>query len=184
MMRIGLHAALLAASILICATVAHAQNPASAAQGVDGLRSQLLDVQAKEAELQAREKQLDEDMQPENIERSLALTGSTRPEELREQRRRQLEAEKVRVQAQLEELATRRAHLQTAITTAETTEAYRQSIATTTNANMSSATTTTTRANTSRAPATRTVRVERRSSRTRRPRSIRHRRRSTSRRHR
>jgi hypothetical protein len=184
MMRIGLHAALLAASILICATVAHAQNPASAAQGVEGLRSQLLDVQAKEAELQAREKQLDEDMQPENIERSLALTGSTRPEELREQRRQQLEAEKGRVRAQLDMLATSRARLETAINTAETTEAYRQSITATTNANTSSDTTTTTRASTRRAPATRTVRVERRSSRTRRQRPIRHRRRSASRRHR
>lgn len=181
-MRIGLHAALLVTSILICATMAQAQNPASAAQGVEGLRAQLLDVQAKEVELQAREKQLDEDMRPENIERSLALTGSTRPEELREQRRRQLEAEKARVQAQLEELATRRARLETAITTAETTEAYRQSITTTTNATTTSDTTTTL-ATTGRAPATRTARVERRS-RTRRQRSLRHRRRGTSRRHR
>src|SRR3982751_1388516 len=146
MMRIGLHAALLAASILICATIAHAQNPASAAQGVEGLRAQLLDVQAKEAELQAREKQLDEDMRPENIERSLALTGSTRPEELREQRRQQLEAEKARVQAQLDILATSRARLETAITPAETTEAYRQSITTTT-----TTATTTTLATTGRA---------------------------------
>ena len=128
-MRIGLHAALLAALILICVAVTPAQSPASAAQeGVDGLRAQLRDVEAKEVELQAREKQLGEDLRPENIERSLALTGSTRPEELREQRRQQLEAEKGRVRAQLEQLATRRSRLETAITTAETTEAYRQSV--------------------------------------------------------
>jgi hypothetical protein len=129
--------------------------------------------------LQARLKQLDEDMRPENIERSLALTGSTRPEDLREQRRRQLEAEKAGVQAQLDLLATSRARLETAIATAEGAEAARQGVATaaTTNA------TTTTLANTNIAPAVRSVRV-RPPIRTSLKRSGRHRRRSLPRRHR
>src|SRR5207245_2612672 len=64
------------------------------------LRAQLSDVQARQSELQTRLQQLEYDLKPENIERSLAGIGSTHPEELREQRRRQLEGEKMRVQAQ------------------------------------------------------------------------------------
>src|SRR4051812_4604333 len=99
---------------------------AQSSSGVEQLRSQLNDIQAKETELEARARQIDEDLRPENIERSLALTGSTRPEELREQRRRQLEKEKEEVRSQLEQLAKSRARIEAAITTAETA-AYRQS---------------------------------------------------------
>jgi predicted nucleic acid-binding Zn-ribbon protein len=93
---------------------------------IEGLRSQLSDVQKRETELQARIKQLEEDLRPENIERFFALNGSTRPEELREQRRRQLESEKARVQTQLEQLGQSRVRLETAIATAEAAS-YRQS---------------------------------------------------------
>jgi peptidoglycan hydrolase CwlO-like protein len=103
-------------------TVAIAQNSTS----VEQLRSQLNDVQTKETELQNRVKQIDEDLLPENIEKYFALNGSTHPEELREQRRRQLENQKASVQSQLGQLATSRSRLEAAITTAEAT-AYRQS---------------------------------------------------------
>ena len=83
------------------------------------LRAQLRDVQAKEADLQARAEQLDYELQPSVIERTLAVTGSTRPEDLRELRRRQLESEKSRVQAQLNQLGTSRARLETAIANAD-----------------------------------------------------------------
>lgn len=99
---------------------------AQSSTGVEQLRSQLGDIQAKEAQLQARSRQLDEDLRPENIERSLALNGSTRPEELREQRRRQLEKEKEEVRSQLDQLATSRARIESAITIAEAAT-YRQS---------------------------------------------------------
>jgi hypothetical protein len=108
-----------------------AQNAAGAsdaAQAADDLRLQLLDVQAKETELQARARQLDEDLKPENIERSLAGIGSTRPEELRELRRRQLTIERDSVRAQLKLVGTSRERLETAIRTAET-QAYQQSAA-------------------------------------------------------
>jgi hypothetical protein len=174
MMRIGLHAASLMVFVLVCVTAALAQAPNGNAQSVEGLRAQLLDLEAKEAALQARKRQLDEDLLPENIERSMALTGSTRPEELREQRRRQLEAEKARVRAQLDLLATSRARLETAIATAEATEAYRQGVA---------ASVSTSLANANIAPASSTVRGQPRP-RARRQRSVRHRRRSLPRRHR
>jgi len=86
----------------------------------------LLEVQAKEAELQARARQLDEDLKPENIERSLAGVGSTRPEELRELRRRQLTIERDSVRAQLKLVGTSRERLEAVIRTADT-QAYQQS---------------------------------------------------------
>src|SRR2546427_9105644 len=72
------------------------------------LRVQFTEAQAKQAELQLRLQQLEEDPRPENIERSLAGIGSTHPEDLREARRRQLEIEKRGVQSRLEVLATSR----------------------------------------------------------------------------
>lgn len=102
-------------------TVAVAQN-----SSVESLRSQLSDVQKKEEELQARVRQIEEDMRPENIEKFFALNGSTRPEELREQRRRQLESQRATVQSQLDQLAQSRIRLETSLATAEAA-AYRQS---------------------------------------------------------
>jgi hypothetical protein len=95
-------------------------------QTAESLREQLKEVQAKEAELKVRAKQLEENLKPENIDRSLAGIGSTRPEELRELRRRQLNIEEASVLTQLEQLATRRVRLESAILTADTA-AYQQS---------------------------------------------------------
>src|SRR6266403_6070062 len=63
------------------------------------LRAQLVETQAKQAELQTRLEQLEEDLKPENIERSLAGVGSTHPEELREARRRELEIRNKSIQS-------------------------------------------------------------------------------------
>jgi uncharacterized protein YlxW (UPF0749 family) len=103
-----------------------AQDASSAAQTAENLRARLREVQGKEAELQTRAKQIEEDLKPENIERSLAGVGSTRPEELRELRRRQLNIEKASLRSQLEQLASQRSHLEAAITSAEAA-AYHQS---------------------------------------------------------
>lgn len=91
-----------------------------AEQRAESLRAQLRDVQMKEADLQARADQLDWDSKPENIERTLYNTGSTRPEEARDARRRQLENEKTRVRAQLDLMAQSRTRLESAIATADT----------------------------------------------------------------
>jgi hypothetical protein len=69
---------------------------------------------------------LDESLKPENIERSLAGIGSTRPEELRESRRRQLQIEKDGVLAQLRTVETSRQRLETALANAEVL-AYQES---------------------------------------------------------
>ncbi len=97
-----------------------------AAQTADNLRLQLVDIQSKESELQARARQLEENVKPENIERSLAGIGSTKPEELREFRRRQISIELESVRNKLRILATSRERLESAIRTAEA-EAYQQS---------------------------------------------------------
>lgn len=114
--------------LTICLTVGvhvAAQAPGSAQRVVE-LRSQLAETQAKEAELEARLRQLDENIKPENIERSLAGVGSTKPEELREQRRRQLSIERDGVRAQLKLLVTSRERLEQSLRAAEGM-AYHQS---------------------------------------------------------
>jgi len=105
---------------------AGAQEQTSAAETAENLRLQLIEVQGKEEALRVRAQQLDEALKPENIERSLAGVGSTRPEELRESRRRQLALERDGVQAQLKVLETSRARLEAAIANADA-QAYQQS---------------------------------------------------------
>jgi hypothetical protein len=83
------------------------------------LRTELRDVQAKQAELEARAEDIDYALKPENIERSVAGYGTTHPEELREQRRRQLQNEKERVRKQLDQLNESDQRLQQAIAAAD-----------------------------------------------------------------
>jgi len=98
----------------------------SAQEIADNLRVQLSEVEVRQAEMQARDEQLVEDLKPENIERSLVGVGSTHPEQLREQRRRQLEIARDRVRVQLDELDRNHTRLETAIAEADAV-AYWQS---------------------------------------------------------
>src|SRR5258705_9449726 len=91
----------------------------SAQEIAANFRVQLSEVQVMKAEMQARDEQLEEDLKPENIERSLAGIGSTHPETLREQRRRQLEVARARVRIQLDELDLNQTRLETAIAEAD-----------------------------------------------------------------
>lgn len=100
----------------------------TAQERAESLRAQLVEVETKQAELQARLQKLEESLKPENIEANLAGIGSTKPEDLREQRRRQLEIERNGVKTQLDLLANSRTRLETAIARADA-EAYRQSAA-------------------------------------------------------
>jgi len=90
-----------------------------AEQRSESLRAQLLDTESKLADLQSRLEQIDYDLKPENIDRSIAGYGSLHPEEAREARRRQFENEKTRVQAQIKILETSRTRLETSIQTAD-----------------------------------------------------------------
>lgn len=102
------------------------EGTASAAETAANLQAQLADVQAREAELQARERELTEAMQPENIARSLAGVGSTRPEELREQVRRELSIQRESVRTQLKIITTSRERLESAVRFAQN-QAYQRS---------------------------------------------------------
>ena len=104
---------------------ASAQDASNVPESLETLRSQLLEAKAEEAQLKQRQNQLDEDLKPENIERALAGIGSTKPEELRESRRRQLTIERDGVRAQLKIATTRRERLESYLRTAET-QAYQQ----------------------------------------------------------
>ena len=118
--------ALVGILIVGCCVVIPVIAQESPQERVANLRAQLTETQAKQAELQTRLRQLEEDIKPENIERSLAGVGSAHPEELREARRRQLEIEKKGVEAQLEVLTASRTRLEASIARADT-ESYQES---------------------------------------------------------
>ena len=114
--------------LFLVGSQAGALGQTSAQELAADLRSQLLELETKQTALQTRLKELEEKSKPENIERSLAGVGSTRPEELREQKQRQLEIERSGVQKQLDLLATSRTRLEASIARADA-DAYRQSAA-------------------------------------------------------
>jgi hypothetical protein len=66
------------------------------------LRKQLIELIEKETQFKMRLAQLEEDMRPENIERTLSTYGTTRTVEIRETRRRVLENEKRGVESLLQ----------------------------------------------------------------------------------
>src|SRR5437764_3156010 len=83
------------------------------------LRTELSGVQAKKSELAAHLEDIEYALKPENIERAAAGIGTTRPEEVREQRRKQLENDRTRTQQQLDQLNASEARLQQAIATSD-----------------------------------------------------------------
>ena len=111
---------------LVAASATPVAAQTSAQERAASLRLQLADLQARQAELQARLSQVEEDLKPENIEKSLAGVGSTHPEDLREQRRRELEIERTGLRSQLDLVAATRTRLETGIAQADA-DAYRQS---------------------------------------------------------
>ena len=117
---------LLGVSIVVGLLAERTPAQTNAQERAANLRAQLADTEARQTELQSRLQQLEENLKPDNIERSLAGVGSVHPEELREARRRQLEIEKRSVQSQLDVLAASRSRLETAIAAADA-ESYRQS---------------------------------------------------------
>ncbi|HKO61076.1 MAG TPA: hypothetical protein VJV03_07955 [Pyrinomonadaceae bacterium] len=90
-----------------------------AEQRAENLRMQQVDVESKLADLQARLEQTEWSIKPENIERMNAGYGSVRPEEARDTRRRQLEAERNRLLAQIKILENSRTRLEQSVLTAD-----------------------------------------------------------------
>ena len=116
----------LALLFTVCLLAPDTKAQSLAREHANASRAQLIDVHAKQESLHARLRYLEEELKPENIEKSLAGIGSTRPEDLRELRRRQLEIEKTNIQSQLKLLAESRTRLETSIAQADA-DAYHQS---------------------------------------------------------
>jgi chromosome segregation ATPase len=90
-----------------------------AEQRAEQLRSQLIEIQAKIADFEAKLEQIEWALRPENIESSTAGYGSTRPEAARDARRKQLEGERGRLLAQLKLTQTSRTRLEVAVGNAD-----------------------------------------------------------------
>ena len=82
-----------------------------AEQRSESLRKQLFEMIEKENTVKTRIDLIENDSRPEMIERSSQLAGSLRPEEIRENRRKSLLAEKTNLQALLAEIQSTRANL-------------------------------------------------------------------------
>ena len=91
-----------------------------AEQRAEQLRGQLMDIQSKIADFESKLEQIEFALQPENIESATAGYGSTRPEAAREARKKSLEGERGRVQAQLKLAETSRSRLEVAVANADT----------------------------------------------------------------
>ena len=75
-----------------------------AEQRSETLRKQLFEMIEKESATKTKLEQIDNDIRPESIDRSVAFAGSLRPEDLRNMRRKNLEVEKTNLQSLLAEI--------------------------------------------------------------------------------
>jgi hypothetical protein len=78
----------------------------------ESLRKQLFEMVEKEATVRTRLEQVSFDARPEMIERSAAFAGSLRPEEIRDQRKKSLDAEKKNLESLLTQIQTSRTSLE------------------------------------------------------------------------
>ncbi len=90
-----------------------------AEQRAESLRKSFLEMTEREATLQARLGQIEIDILPESIDRSLAAVGSLRPEELREQRRKTLENERASLRIQIDQILNAKVKLQVSVDNAD-----------------------------------------------------------------
>jgi len=90
-----------------------------AEQRAEQIRSQLVDTQSKIADLESRLEQVEYSLKPENLERVTQGMGTVHPEEARESRKKQLEGEKSRIQAQLKILETSKSRLDVSLANAD-----------------------------------------------------------------
>lgn len=90
-----------------------------AEQRAEQLRGQLIDTQAKIADFESKLEGIEWSLRPENLDNSMAGYGSTRPEAAREARKKQLENERSRLQAQMKLIETSKSRLEVAVGNAD-----------------------------------------------------------------
>lgn len=83
-----------------------------AEQRAESLRKQLFDLVEKENSIKTKLETLEYDLRPDMIERQVAFAGTLRPEELREMRKKNLEAERTNLSNLLTEIQTTRTSLE------------------------------------------------------------------------
>ena len=83
------------------------------------LQLHLLEIAEKEAPLQARMEQINQQQSPEAIERSMAGVGSVHPEQARDEARKRLLSERIRIQTQLDLLRQDRVRTQASLITTD-----------------------------------------------------------------
>ncbi len=88
-------------------------------QRAEGLRKQYFDMIEKENHIRSRLDQLESDLRPEVIERAVTFAGSLRPEELRDQRKKTLERERINLNSLLDEIITNKGNLQVSVDKAD-----------------------------------------------------------------
>jgi uncharacterized phage infection (PIP) family protein YhgE len=93
------------------------------------LRKSLIETGEREATIKRRIGQIDFDLRPENIERSVQIQGTTKAEEQRETRRRTLENERNTLQTLLFELSNSRSQISENLREAELfAQSFRKSL--------------------------------------------------------
>ena len=90
-----------------------------AEQRSESLRKQVFEMIEKENTVKTKLDSLDYDLRPEVIERSTALIGSLRPEEIRASRRKSLESERANLQVLLTEIQRTRSSLDASLQRAD-----------------------------------------------------------------
>jgi hypothetical protein len=90
-----------------------------AEQRTEALRKQRFEMIERESAIRTKLDQIDADIRPEMIERAVALAGSLRPEELREARRKNLDAERRNLQTLLADVQSSRTRIEATLTRAE-----------------------------------------------------------------
>jgi septal ring factor EnvC (AmiA/AmiB activator) len=88
-------------------------------QRAEALRKQYFDMIEKENQIRSKLDQLESDLRPETIERSILFAGSLRPEELREQRKKTIEREQANLNSLLDEITANKGNLQASVEKAD-----------------------------------------------------------------
>jgi chromosome segregation ATPase len=90
-----------------------------AEERAENFRRKLEETIGREAELNAKIQQIEYQSRPEAIQIETAAIGSTRPEEVRDARRKMLEAEKTRLREQINQVQISRSRLEAAVLNAD-----------------------------------------------------------------
>lgn len=85
----------------------------------ESLRKQLFEMLEKENTIKSRLDQIEIDSRSETIDRTVAMIGSLHPEEIRDQRKKSLEAERSNMQSLLTQIQTNRQTLETNVEKAD-----------------------------------------------------------------